>query len=159
MSANVSTPKEGSERKTFTNWSVFEKANLIPVRIKCDGYLGQHPADMSCHSNILNTVESVQHHMKVEHGGGWFHVRMKVADGKQAKGADIWRNLQAAGVEITHLYCPHCRSEVQMTPRQILYHLNAHPGANRVNAHPATLCMSLSYNSPETQEFSEESFD
>jgi len=83
---SVSTPKEGSERKTFTNWSVFEKANLIPVRIKCDGYLGHHPADMSCHSNILNTAESVQHHMKQEHGGGWFHVRMKVADGKEAKG-------------------------------------------------------------------------
>lgn len=155
VSISTSSPKKTeevsvSERKTVTNWAVFDKAGLVPVRIKCDGYLGGHPSDLSCHSNILTTSESVQHHMKPEHGGGWFHFRLRSTDAKGK--ATIWRDLSQAGVEISHLYCPHCRREVEMTPREILFHLNPHPGANRVNIYPATLCMSLSYGMPQTEE-------
>jgi len=157
VSKTDATAPASSERKTVTNWGVFDKAGLVPTRVTCNGYLGQHPADMSCHSNILVTSESIKRHMDPNHGGGWFFVRLRVTD---AKGKNpIWRELQEGGVEIQHLYCPHCRTDVDMTPRAMMYHLQPHPGANRVNQYPQSLCMSLGYNQPEGEEFQDEVFE
>jgi len=154
------TPQEtpvSSERKTVTNWGVFEKAGLVPTRITCNGYLGSHPAELSCHSNILLTSESIIHHLQPEHSGGWFFFRLRATD---AKGKNpIWRELSEAGVEIQHLYCPHCRQNVSMTPRDIQKHLQPHPGANRVNITPQSLCMTLGYNNPEGMQDNEEFFE
>lgn len=145
----VSKPEETpvvSERKTVTNWSVFDKAGLVPTRITCNGYLGQHPSDMSCHSNLIPTSGAVKRHMAPEHGGGWFFFRLRSTD---AKGKNpIWKELMEGGVEIQHLYCPHCRQEVPLTPRGLVQHLQPHAGANRVNVYPQTLCMTLGYNDP-----------
>lgn len=135
------------KRKTVTNWNVFEKTGVVPTRISCNGYLGSHPAELSCHSNLIPTSTAVLRHMNPEHSGGWFFFRLRQTD---AKGKNpIWRELEEAGVEIQHIYCPHCRADVQMTPRALLYHMGPHPGANRVNTHPQTVCMTLGFNSPD----------
>jgi hypothetical protein len=155
----VSTPKEDvserkttakAERKTITNWGVFDKAGLVAQRVTCNGYLSSHPSDMTCHSNLLSTSESIQHHMLPEHGGGWFFFKLRHTDAKGK--STLWRDLEAGGVEIQHLYCPHCRKEVSMTPRDLNYHLGPHPGATRQNVNPSTLCMTLGYNHPETED-------
>jgi len=146
----VNQPVATPQRKTFTNWKLFEVGGFIPVRIRCDGYLGQHPSDLSCHGNLLPTSEAVIRHMDPAHSGGWFRFKFRISDGKTSP---IWSELEDAGVEIQHLYCPHCREEVKMTPRSIIHHLQAHAGANRVNLDPQVLCMTLGYNRPEDAEY------
>ena len=146
-----------SERKTVTNWKTFEKAGLVPSRITCNGYRGTHPADQSCHSNLVLTTDAVKCHMDPMHGGGWFFFRLRQTD---AKGKNpIWRELEDAGVEIQDLWCPHCRSTVQMTPRDLQAHLKPHTGANRVNIYLSTLCMTLSYGNPEQLEGEDEGYE
>lgn len=139
-------------RKTVTNWKVFEQAGLVPVRFKCDGYLSSHPNDMTCHTNLVMTAENVLRHMDPNHGGGWFHIKFRISDGKVAP---IWKELEEAGVEIQEFYCPHCRVLVPMTPRAIVKHLQPHAGATRINPYPQTLCMTLSTQKPEVDEYDE----
>lgn len=139
-----------TKRKTLTNWKMFEEGGFIPVQFRCDGYLGQHPSDLSCHSNLRPTGENVLRHMASEHGGGWFKIKFRLSDGKKSP---IWQELEDAGVECQHFYCPHCRNEVAMTPRAVIQHLQPHAGANRVNLDPQVLCMTLSFNRAEEQEY------
>jgi len=145
-------PAEREKRNTVTNWRVFEESGLIPVRVKCDGYRNNHPADLSCHSNLVPTCENIERHMDERHGGGWFKVRFRLSD---SKSSPLWRELESAGVELGDFYCPHCRESVPVSPRKIIYHLNPHPGANRVNLLPATLCMTFTKQKPEQDEYSD----
>jgi hypothetical protein len=149
--SGVEIPKkaEPAARKTYTNWKAFRDGRFVPVRVRCEGYLGAHPADMSCHTNIHPSSENIISHMRPEHAGGWFKMRLRVSDSKPSP---IWDDLEAANVEIGQLYCPHCRSEVQLTPRSILQHLQPHAGANRVNIDPQTLCFTLTFQRPEDED-------
>lgn len=158
MTETVSKTKGASEptatavetkRKTLTNWRVFAEAGFLPTRFRCDGYLNSHPADLSCHSNMIPTVANVVSHIQPEHGGGWFRVKFRITDGKEFP---LWRDLEEAGVEIQHLYCPHCREAVPVSPRAMMRHLQPHAGANRVNLDPQTLCMTLSFNRADSDE-------
>lgn len=143
------------KRKTLTNWKVFQDAGLIPVRVKCEGYAGHHPADMSCHSCLIPDVQHVLAHMQPEHSGGWFRIKFRMSDGKVSP---LWKDLEEAGVEIQDFACPHCRAQVQMTPRAIIRHLQNHAGANRVNLDPQTLCLTLGFNRPD-DEYGSEMYD
>lgn len=138
--APVAKTEEKSQSKTHTNWRLFEEFGFIPVSIKCDGYKSNHPSDLSCHTNIVPSAENVVRHSNPEHGGGWFKVRFKVSDTKKST---LWKGLEDAGVELREFYCPHCGEQVPVEGRRILFHLNYHPGRNRVNLLPQTLCMSL----------------
>lgn len=139
-----------TKRKTLTNWRLFEEAGFIPVRVRCQGYLGSHPADLSCHSNLKIDGENVVRHMDPNHGGGWFHFKFRISDGKVSP---LWRELEDAGVEIQDFYCPHCRSAVGMSPRSIIKHLQPHAGANRINMEPQTLAMTLGFQRAESDEY------
>lgn len=146
MSETVSKTKsadtiKSDPRKTQTNWRVLEEGGFIPVRVRCDGYKANHPSDLSCHTNVQPTSENVLRHMASDHGGGWFKFRFRLSD--SGKSSPLWRELENAGVECAEFYCPHCRENVPFTPRRIVYHLNQHPGANRINLNPQTLCMTL----------------
>jgi hypothetical protein len=147
-------PIEGTEtptpRKTVTNWRVFEEGNFLPVRIRCDGYKSTHPGDMSCHTNFEPTSQNVIRHMNPDHGGGWFRIKFRISDG--GKKSTLWRELEEAGVELQDFHCPHCREDVPLTPRRIIYHLQNHPGAIRVNLDPQVLCMELGYKKADLDE-------
>jgi len=138
-------------RKTLTNWKVFEEGNFIPVQVKCNGYLGSHPSDMACHSNVKPNPEDVLRHMDPAHGGGWFMIKFRISDG--GKKSDLWAGLEQAGVECQHFYCPHCREEVPVSPRAIVKHLQPHAGANRSNMYPQTLCMTLGFQRADAAEY------
>lgn len=143
--------EQEAESKTFTDWRLLEKAGFVPAQIKCEGYKGSHPSDLSCHSNLIPVAGNVVSHMNPKHGGGWFHVKFRLTDGKKSP---FWRELEDAGVELQELWCPHCREHVPLQPRRMMQHINAnHLGATRVNMHPQTLCMSLSFRRPEEGEF------
>lgn len=139
-------------RKTVTNWRVFEEGGFVPVRIRCEGYMGSHPSDLSCHSNLLLTGSAVLSHMQPEHSGGWFKFKFRISDGKVSP---VWRELEEAGVEISDLYCSHCRTQVAMTPRNIVKHLQPHAGATRINPDPQSLCFSLTMNKADLDEYDE----
>jgi hypothetical protein len=144
-------PKEATEKsKTFTNWRLLEDMNLLPVRVTCMGYKNTHPSDLSCHTNIVPNGANLEAHTQPEHGGGWFHVKFRVSDGKKSP---MWRELEERGLEIQELFCPHCREQVPLQARRILAHLNNHPGATRVNLFPQTLCLSLGKQKPDSEEF------
>lgn len=147
---NVEAPRP---RKTLTNWRVLEEGKFIPIRIRCEGYLGTHPADMHCHSNIRITVKDLLRHMEGEGGDhmGNFKVKFRITDGDPPA---IWRELEEAGIELQGkgFYCPHCREVVDLVPRRLIYHLQNHPGANRVNLEPQTLCMTLGFGKPDIDE-------
>lgn len=128
------------KRKTMTNWKVFTDAGFIPARVKCEGYKSSHPSDLTCHTAFPPTAENVVRHADPGHGGGWFRIKFRVSDVKRSP---LWEGLEEAGLELKDFYCPHCRESVPVSPRRILYHLNNHPGANRVNLDPQVLCMWL----------------
>lgn len=132
--------EEKDKSKTLTNWRMFEEAGFIPAQIRCEGYKGGQPADLSCHTAFVPTIENVLRHADPQHGGGWFKVKFRISDSKKHP---LWRELEEAGVEMKEFYCPHCDQDVPLTPRRVIYHLNGHPGRNRVNLNPQTLCMSL----------------
>lgn len=135
-------------QKTLTNWKNFAEAGLAPSRLKCESYLGSHPAELSCHTALVVSKDTILNHMDPEHGGGWFKMRFRsVEDGSPA--LKIWQDLDEAGVEIQHLYCPHCREtlDARVAPQEVVNHLRPHAGANRVNQEPQTLCMTLELHS------------
>lgn len=150
--AQPSTVEEVKPRKTTTNWRVFEDAGYIPVRIRCDGFKSTHPSDLSCHTNFAPSTENILRHMDPLHGGGWFRIKFRISDGKKSP---IWRELEEAGVELQDFHCPHCRADIAVSPRRILYHLQNHPGAIRVNLDPQVLCMELGYRRAEVDENSD----
>lgn len=136
-------------RKTQTDWSVFEDLRIAPGRVKCDGYLSHHPADISCHANILPTAKDLIRHF---HGGrdqgeGWLKIKFRRTDSDTPH--KLWKELEDAGVEIHQLHCPHCRQNVPLVGREIMYHLQNHPGANRVNLDPQVLCFTLGIGMPQ----------
>lgn len=132
--------KTEEKSKTLTNWRALEEGGFIPARVRCEGYKGSHPSDLSCHTSIVPTIDNVLRHADPQHGGGWFRIKFRVSDTKKAA---LWRELEQAGVELKEFYCPHCEADVPLTARRIMYHLNPHPGRNRVNLDPQVLCMSL----------------
>lgn len=136
------------KRNTITNWETFTEGGFVPVKVRCDGYLGAHPADLSCHTTFPPTAENVLRHMDPVHGGGWFQIKFRISD----KPSTFWSDLEKAGVELANFYCPHCREQVPVSPRRIIYHLQQHPGANRINLNPQTLCMTLSTEKPDQDE-------
>lgn len=140
------------KRKTQTNWRVLTEGGFIPVQVKCDGYLSSHPADQTCHTNIIPSAENVLRHADPAHGVGAFKIKFRISDSKKSP---LWRALEEAGVELQNFYCPHCRESVPMQPRRIIYHLNPHPGANRVNLNPQTLCMTLGFQREDRDEYSD----
>lgn len=143
---------EGKEkRKTITNWRVLEDAGFYPIQLKCEGYKGSHPSDLSCHTSLVPNVQSILGHMNPNHGGGWFHMKFRISDGEH-ENQKIWRGLEDARVELQELWCPHCRENVPLQPRRIEQHLKAHAGAIRVNIFPQTLCMTLSKERPDLDE-------
>lgn len=137
------------KRKTVTNWRVLYEGGFVPVMIKCENYKGGQPSDLACHTRFVPTSANVIRHLDPTHGGGWFKMRIRISDSKKDK---IWLELEEAGVEIQDFHCPHCRQDVMMTPRNILHHLQNHPGATRVNFEPQTLAFTLSYNRPDVDE-------
>jgi len=142
-------PEVPAAPTTVTNWKVLTQGGFIPVRVKCDGYKGNHPAELSCHTVFAPTTVNILRHMASDHGLGTFKIKFRLSD----KGTSpIWAELAAAGVEIQEFYCPHCREQVPMSPRRIIYHLQGHPGANRINLDPQTLCLTLSTQRPDSDE-------
>lgn len=110
-------------KKTFTNWSAFEKAKVVPTTIICD-VIFQHPADESCKTKLPLTSKIIIDHFKGGHGGG-YQIRVKQTDGKPWIG---WKELSDAGIEIIGFKCVVCDQEVQVSSRDIMNHLRPHRG-------------------------------
>jgi hypothetical protein len=130
MPAPAKTPPvpspEPTPKKTFTNWSAFEKAKVHPTRIVCD-VIRMHPADESCKTRLPLFAGQMIDHFRKEHGGG-FQVQVKQSDAKPWPG---WKELADAGMEAVGLKCEVCDQQVQISPRDILNHLRPHQGKFR----------------------------
>lgn len=118
------TPKP--QRKTYTPWSAFYKAKIVPTTLICD-VIHMHPADEACKTRLPLTAEQVINHFNNGHGGG-FQLKVRVSDGKPWPG---WKELEDAGMEIVSLRCEVCNGEVQVSARDILNHLRSHRGKFR----------------------------
>lgn len=121
------TPVEDTpKKKTYTNWSAFEKAKIVPTTIICDVIRGHEPSE-SCKSRLLLKSGSIVNHYHAGHGGG-FQVKVKQTDGKPWPG---WKELSDLGYEITSLQCVACDQQVEISARDILNHLRPHRGKFR----------------------------
>jgi hypothetical protein len=118
------TPKP--TRKTYTNWSAFEKAKVVPTTIICD-VIHLHPADESCKTRLPLHPDQLINHLNMGHGGG-FQIKVKQTDGKPWPG---WKALEDAGIEAAGLKCEVCDHQVQISTRDILNHLRPHQGKFR----------------------------
>lgn len=118
--------EEAPKKKTFTNWSAFEKAKVIPTTIICD-VIKQHPADESCKTRLPLSAEQMINHFNAAHGGG-FQVRVKQSDQKPWPG---WKALSEAGMEAVGLKCEVCDKQIEISTRDILNHLRPHQGKFR----------------------------
>jgi hypothetical protein len=122
----TSTSVEDSPKKTYTNWSAFEKAKVFPTTIICD-VIRQHPADEACKTRLTLSAANMINHFRLEHGGG-FRIKVRQADGKPWPG---WNELSKAGFEIVGLKCEVCDHQVEISARDILNHLRPHQGKFR----------------------------
>lgn len=118
-----------SASKTATNWSVFEKAHLTPVTIKCDAYSipGENFSDFSCHTALQFKTDSFKEHIKHEHGNR-FRFILRLNDGKASP---LWKDLEASGLEAADFRCEVCNEKLRFHPASLQRHLKPHQGKIR----------------------------
>ena len=109
---------------TLTRWDAFEKAQLVPVSIVCDGAPNFHRVNLGCHSKLLMKVDSLLTHLDADHGGG-FVFEFRKTDGKPWAG---WAELRSKGVELVSFTCDVCDKDVPLHPQQIANHMRPHSG-------------------------------
>jgi hypothetical protein len=125
-----------SKKKSFTNWSVFDKAARTPTEIVCEIYNGQNdrpliPAspDAFCHSRLKLDGNQILDHINAGHPG-LFQFTTRQAD----KPWPGWKILADSGLEIHDLRCAVCNRPVPVNVRHILEHCRPHRGAFRHSA-------------------------
>jgi hypothetical protein len=143
---------QAQARRTVTDWSVFEKAGLWPLRIRHDNWSGDQPAELVCHTTLQPTAEAVLAHCRPEHGLPYFRIRLGISDSKVSP---LWRALQDAGLEIKQIVCPHCGETLPLRARSLRQHLVNHPGRIRINMDPQVLCFEFADSLDNFEELSE----
>ena len=133
--------------RTLTNWGVFVKAQLVPKRVVCEGYLPTHRYDSGCHSNLLLTAEAVERHLDADHGGGY---RLFLRKGDIPwKG---WLEFQDKGLEIHDFRCEICDAELPMSAGHILKHFESHTGKMKRSKPGGEFLMTIRKDKPLTSE-------
>jgi hypothetical protein len=129
-----------------TKWEAFERANLIPVSVKCDGNRPYHNYNSGCHTHLPPKIATLLNHLDSDHGGG-FEFELRVGDGKPWGG---WLELKAQGIEIAALTCNWCNADIPVHPQHIMKHLKPHPGRFKRPFNNKTLDITLARNTPTT---------
>ena len=124
---SVAKTPEPVKSKTYTNWKAFNQARLVPTILTCSAYKPVHLADMSCHTKLLITGESVQKHIEHDHSGG-FIVQVKTSDGKLS---NFWQELEDLGLEAHDFRCDICNKILRFHASSIIPHMKAHGGKTR----------------------------
>lgn len=111
--------------KALTNWLAFVKARLHPKEILCLGYHPVHARDLSCHTRLPRSADTMFNHIP-EHGGG-FKLTLKESE-KEWNG---WAKFAESGVELQDFRCDVCDEVIPLSTQRILSHMKAHSGKTR----------------------------
>jgi hypothetical protein len=141
MSDNASVRVSDSP-KSLTNWLAFVKAKLYPKEIICLGYHPVHPRDMSCHTRLPRSVDTMLAHIP-EHLGG-FKITLKESD-KEWPG---WAKLAESGVELQDFRCDVCDEIIPLSTQRILSHMKAHSGKTRRVRSGGEYLLTLGFKTP-----------
>ena len=143
------------ESRSLTDWEIFEKANLVPIRITCQDYQPIQQADTSCHTNLALTGANVLSHMVPDHGsGGGFTFHLRQREGAKNP---IWKELKNAKVELHDFRCDVCDEVLPLAGRRIVKHLQPHAGKSRSPRPGGAFHMTLKFDSLD-QNYEEEAF-
>ena len=140
--------------EVLTDWSVFEKAGLVPDEIQCVAYKPHHPQDMSCHTKLTLFAKNLVAHANPEHGSdGGFTIRLRRARvNDKPELLNFWRDVREAGLEIVDFRCDHCKKEVRLHPKSILAEFKPHKGTSRSSVMRGFFNFTLSVGMPAAQE-------
>ena len=143
----VEAAPELEEEKCLTPWENFVNSNIVPVRIKCQDYQPVMMQDSSCHTNLPLKAQSILAHMAPEHGtGGGFLFTLRHRPGQKWEG---WKDLLAAKVELFDFRCDICDAQLELAPRKVIKHLQAHAGKSRMARPGGAFAMTLRFQKPE----------
>ena len=135
------------EVQCLTPWQNFVNSNIVPVRIKCQDYQPVMMQDSSCHTNLPLKAESMIGHMQPEHGtGGGFLLQLRHRPGQKWPG---WQTLLDAKVELHDFRCDVCDAQLDLAPRKVIKHLQAHAGKSRQARPGGAFAMTLRFNHPD----------
>lgn len=109
----------------LTNWHAFIKARLVPAEIICNAYKPVFGVDMSCHTRLPRSVETMLTHIP-EHGGG-FTIKLKESE-KEWPG---WVKLAESKIELQDFRCDVCDEVLPLASQRILSHMKSHAGKTR----------------------------
>jgi len=138
-----------------TDWSVFERANLVPLRVSCQDYQPIHPSDGSCHTNLQLTGENITRHMEPEHGsGGGFTFHLRQREGAKNP---LWKELTERKVELHDFRCDVCDEILPLAGRRIVKHLSPHAGKSRSVRQGGAFHLTLRFDRPD-QDVEDEQF-
>lgn len=124
----ANTTNKEIDKKTMTNWQAFVDAGLVPTRIVCDGYSPVHAFNSGCHTALQLNSSSMIEHFKADHGGG-FVISMRRTDNTNKPWAG-WKELAAAGFEITDFRDEAFGEELPLDPRFLLKAMVPRKGSN-----------------------------
>lgn len=137
--------------KCMTPWENFINSNIVPVRVKCQDYQPVSMQDSSCHTNLALKAESILAHMAQEHGtGGGFLFQLRHRPGQKWEG---WQGLLDAKAELFDFRCDVCDAQLDLSPRKVIKHLQAHAGKSRMARPGGAFKMTLRFTAPEGEEF------
>lgn len=135
-------------KKSFTDWTAFTKAGLVPNQIRCEAYKPVHMADMSCHTKLLFNAATLKRHTLGEHGGG-FHFELRKTDGKASP---LWTEMSDLGLESYDFRCDNCDAQLRFSPSSIIPHLRAHGGKTRRVYPGGHFNLTIGFERPNTED-------
>lgn len=136
--------------EVMTDWSVFEKAGLVPDNIECVAYKPFHRQDMSCHTRLTLEAKNLAAHADPAHGSdGGFCIRLRRArQNEKPELLNFWKDVKALGLEMVDFRCDHCDKEVRMHPKSLLAEFKPHRGKSRSSVMRGFFNMTLSIGMP-----------
>lgn len=131
--------------RTYTDWSVFDKAGIKVVGLECEGYAPYHLFNQGCHTRLIPNAASIKSHIDLDHGGGF---RVKLAEGGDPSKESIWKQLAGLGLDLHDFTCEECLSKIKLSPATIKAHMRNHTNKNRRITRGEWFLMTFGYGAP-----------
>ncbi len=145
--AQVAKTSKSDERKTTTNWRIFESLGVSIKEFTCWSYPRPRVHDSSCKTRMhvydvkakRAKPENIIRHIDGDHGGGF-----KCELSLDGPASPLWRALEDSGVECAEFRCGVCHKVLILNALNIKNHFRVHLSGNRRNVKGGQFWLTLS---------------